>query len=149
MPLPIPTIVTTGFADTVGSTYRLGHDRLIWWASTLGLLAAALTACTGGGGPAPSSVFTDDNVYGPTAPAGATQLTPDEFEAKVKDGTLTLDTAKDHAALQAKQDAREAQDRALLAGLPDKSPSLTSMLGPKTGLKSAPGGEYLVDVPLR
>jgi Papain family cysteine protease len=112
------------------------------------VLLAALAACTGGDRPAPSAVFADDNVYGPTAPAGATQLTPDEFEAKVNDGTLTLDTAKDRASLQVKQDGREAQDRALLAGLPDKSQALIAMLAPKTGLKSAPGGEYLVDVPL-
>ncbi|HEX2862944.1 MAG TPA: hypothetical protein VHN99_00120, partial [Deinococcales bacterium] len=111
--------------------------------------AALLSACAGGGGQQPGSVFTDDNVYGPSLPGGATVLPPDEFEARVKDGTLTLDTAKDRAALQAKQDAREAEDRALLNGLPNKSPALESMLAAKPGLRTGTGGDYLAEVTLQ
>jgi C1A family cysteine protease len=115
-----------------------GHkiSRLLFVFVTL-LLLALLSACNSGG-KNPSTLFTPDNSYGSEFPGNATELTPEEFEQKVKSGELTLMTAKGYE--QRRQAALEQfqKDKAFLEALPDKSDALKSLLAPQQGVQTSP-----------
>ncbi len=110
------------------------------WVSLTALLLPSLASC---GGDKASTIFTPDNVYGSALPGAAKVVSPEEFEAAVKSGELTLMRASDNEKARQAAEVQLAKDRAFLEALPNKSEALTLLLGPTTGTTATPGGDLV------
>ncbi|THF87017.1 hypothetical protein E7T09_07515 [Deinococcus sp. KSM4-11] len=115
-----------------------------------GLLAllVALTACSGPSSTTPPdpTLYTEPNAWTGSMPDGAEQLSPQEFQARVASGDLTVvSTASLAAQAKARQDQFD-QDRSFLQGLSSKSPYETALLTAASGVQDA-GGDQQATLP--
>jgi hypothetical protein len=115
------------------------------------LLLAAAGGCSQQSAAPPaapsSTILTPENVFGPALPGGATILTPAEFEARVRAGTLTLARGSDEAAALQAAAAQRAADRASLQAIPTPSDGLKALLGPKPDAVATSAGDLLIKIP--
>jgi Papain family cysteine protease len=109
------------------------------------LLVVALCASVVGckSNKSPATIFTPDNVHGTTMPGAVTELTPDQFEAKVRGGDLTLMRAVDEATARRLAAEQFVKDRAFLEAIVDRSEALKLLLGPKPDVTVTPGGDFV------
>lgn len=117
-------------------------------AVSVGLLLGTLIAC-GGGSPTPApgeTLFTGVNAWTGKLPAGAEILSPDEFRRRVDTGEYRVVSDATLETQVAAQAAQFAQDRAVLEGTPNLSPTL-QILRDEVAASPTPEGDRPAALP--